>query len=175
MSESEDPQPGLEDAKDLLRDGFGRIRAEVPVVLAGLTDDQILWRADPSANHIGWLIWHLTRQQDDQVAAVGGVESVWQSGWVDRLKLPYSPRSSGYGMSPADVGAFPSVEPALLTGYQDAVADMTLEVIDALDDFDRVVDRRWTPPVTAGVRLVSVVEDCAKHLGQAEFIRGMLI
>lgn len=175
MSEPDDPQPGLEEAKALLRDGFGRIRTEVPAVLDGLTEEQILWRADPSANHIAWLVWHLSRQQDDQVAAIGNLTTVWQDGWVDRLKLPYSPRASGYGMSAADVGAFPPVEPELLIGYQDAVADMTIGVIDAVDDFDRVVDRRWTPPVTAGVRLVSVVEDCAKHLGQAEFIRGMLV
>lgn len=175
MSELDGPQPGLEEAKALLQDGFDRIRTGVPAVLDGLTDEQLLWRANPSANHIAWLIWHLTRQQDDQVAEIGDIDSVWQDGWVDRLSLPYSPRASGYGMSATDVGSFPPVDPSLLVGYQDAVADMTSEVIGGVTDFDRVVDHRWTPPVTAGVRLVSVVDDCAKHLGQAEFIRGLLI
>jgi hypothetical protein len=37
-----------------------------------------------------------------------------------------------------------------------------------------VVDRRWDPPVTLGVRLVSVVNDCAQHVGQAAYVRGLL-
>jgi hypothetical protein len=35
-----------------------------------------------------------------------------------------------------------------------------------------VVDRRWTPPVTLGVRLVSVLCDDLQHAGQAAFVRG---
>ena len=42
------------------------------------------------------------------------------------------------------------------------------------DDLDRVVDERWDPPVTLGVRLVSVVDDCAQHAGQAAYVRGLL-
>ena len=42
------------------------------------------------------------------------------------------------------------------------------------EELDRVVDRRWDPPVTAGVRLVSVVGDCLQHLGQAAYVRGLL-
>jgi hypothetical protein len=38
-----------------------------------------------------------------------------------------------------------------------------------------VVDRRWTPPVTLGVRLVSVADDCLQHVGQAAYVRGLLL
>lgn len=165
----------LDTAKALLDDGFGRIRSGVPAVLDGLTSDQLLWRVAPGANPIAWLIWHLTRQQDEQIAEIAGIDPVWRSGgWSDRFHLPYSPRASGFAMSEADVAAFPAVDPTLLVGYQNSVADMTIDVISDLDDFARVVDRRWTPPVTAAVRLVSVVEDCAKHLGQAEYLRGLI-
>ena len=41
-------------------------------------------------------------------------------------------------------------------------------------DLDRVVDTRWDPPVTLGVRLVSVVSDSLQHAGQASFVRGLL-
>jgi hypothetical protein len=40
-------------------------------------------------------------------------------------------------------------------------------------DLDRVVDKRWDPPVTLGVRLVSVVDDDAQHVGQAAYVRGL--
>ena len=41
-------------------------------------------------------------------------------------------------------------------------------------DLDRIVDERWDPPVTLGVRLVSVVSDDLQHAGQAAFLRGVL-
>jgi len=52
----------------------------------------------------------------------------------------------------------------------------TLRYLEGLapDDLDRVVDDRWDPPVTLGVRLVSVVNDDAQHLGQAAYVRGLL-
>ncbi|HEX5588545.1 MAG TPA: hypothetical protein VFZ17_14640, partial [Acidimicrobiia bacterium] len=41
-------------------------------------------------------------------------------------------------------------------------------------DLDRVVDRRWDPPVTLGVRLVSIADDSLQHVGQAAYLRGQL-
>jgi len=46
------------------------------------------------------------------------------------------------------------------------------QVTDA--DLDRIVDERWDPPVTLGVRLVSVITDGLQHAGQAACIRGIL-
>ena len=59
--------------------------------------------------------------------------------------------------------------------YHEAVHRLTLDVprrVDA-DELDRIVDRRWDPPVTAGVRLVSLVGDCLQHLGQAAYVKGL--
>jgi hypothetical protein len=42
------------------------------------------------------------------------------------------------------------------------------------DDLDRIVDERWDPPVSLGVRLVSVIDDDAQHAGQAAYLRGLL-
>jgi hypothetical protein len=42
-------------------------------------------------------------------------------------------------------------------------------------DLDRIVDRRWNPPVTLGVRLISVINDTTQHAGQAAFIRGVVL
>ena len=41
-------------------------------------------------------------------------------------------------------------------------------------DLDRVVDERWDPPVTLGVRLVSVISDDLQHAGQAAYLRGLV-
>ena len=45
--------------------------------------------------------------------------------------------------------------------------------IDATE-LDRIIDRNWDPPVSAGVRLVSVIDDSMQHAGQALYLRGMI-
>jgi uncharacterized damage-inducible protein DinB len=165
------------DGPALLVDAFGRIRDLVHDVVDGLTVDQLTIRLDRDANTICWLVWHLTRVQDDHVAEVAGTEQVWTAGgWVDRFALPLAPRSIGYGHSSAEVASV-RADAALLAGYHDATAERTLDYLGGLSDadLDRVVDRRWDPPVTLGARLVSVVGDDSQHVGQAAFIRGILL
>lgn len=161
----------------LLIDAFGRIREEVHSVAEGLTVGQSVHRVDPDANSIAWLLWHLTRVQDDHVAAAAGIGQVWtEQGWAERFGLPFDPKVLGYGQSSAEVGAV-RVDPVeLLTGYQDAVHAQTVEYLGGLADADfaRVVDERWDPPVTLGVRIVSVVSDALQHVGQAAIIRGIV-
>lgn len=164
-------------ARTLLLDGFGRIRDGVPEVVDGLSVDELLWRPDPDANHIAWLVWHLARQQDDQVAHLADEESAWRGdGWFQRFGLPYAPDAHGWSMSSADVGRFEVADPGLFAGYHGAVHERTVALVDELDGaaYARVIDRSWDPPVTVGVRIVSVLEDAAKHLGQAEYVRGIL-
>jgi len=160
----------------ILADAFGRVHEAIPQLLDGLDRDALTWRPDPDANSIGWLVWHLTRVQDDHVADVGGIEQVYTAhGFADRFGLPYPASAVGYGQSSAEVGAFRVDGPDPLVAYHDAVHAMTLGVIDGLDDdgYARVVDERWDPPVTAAVRLVSVVNDITQHLGQAAYVKGM--
>ncbi|MCU1373603.1 MAG: hypothetical protein JWO68_889 [Actinomycetia bacterium] len=61
-------------------------------------------------------------------------------------------------------------------GYHEAVAERTARFLGTIggDDLDRVVDERWSPPVTLGVRLVSIADDDLEHAGQAAYVRGLL-
>jgi hypothetical protein len=162
-------------ANDILRDGFERVHELVPTVVDGLDAEELLWRPDSEANHIAWLVWHLTRVQDDHLAGVGGGDQVYTSaGWDDRFGLPYDSATIGYGQSSAEVGAFVLPDPAYLTGYHQDVHAMTLSVLSEVDDLERVVDRSFDPPVTVAVRLVSVLNDVAQHVGQAAYVRGLL-
>jgi hypothetical protein len=123
-------------------------------------------------------VWHLTRQQDEQIAHLAHTKSVWRSaGWADRFALPYPPNAHGYGMSSEEVGAFTVDDPNLFTGYHEEVHALTEEYVSGLTlkDLDHVIDRDWIPPVTVSMRLVSVFDDAAKHLGQAEYVRGLVL
>ena len=165
-------------AGDILADAYGRVAGLVPGVVDGLSIDELLWRADPDANSIAWLVWHLSRVQDDHLAGVGGTEQVYTAdGWAGRFGLPYDDHALGYGQSSDEVGAFVLDDPALLTGYHAAVHAMTLRVVEksqAEDDLGRVVDEHWDPPVTAAVRLVSVASDTLQHVGQAGYLKGLV-
>lgn len=163
--------------RSVLLDGFQRIEEGVAEVLDGLAPEDLRWRPGQQANPIGWLLWHLSRQQDGQLASLAGEEQAWTAqDWHQRFALPYSPRASGFGQSAAEVGAFRVEDPSLLSGYAESVHALTRRLVDGLgaEDYDRVIDERWDPPVTVGVRVYSVLEDAAKHLGQAEYVKGML-
>jgi hypothetical protein len=162
---------------ELLADAFGRIRRAVHQAVDGLTVEQLAFRVDPGANSIAWLVWHLTRIQDDHVAGVAQAEQVWTAaGWVERFGLPFDPRDTGYGHQADEVAAVRVDSGELLAGYYDAVHEQTTRYVERLGEADlaRVVDRSWDPPVTLGVRLVSVIADDLQHAGQAALVRGIL-
>jgi hypothetical protein len=163
------------DIAGVLVDGFGRIEEETHGVLDGASLAVVTYRPDPDANSIAWLVWHLTRIQDDHVAGVAGVEQRWiADGWYERFALPFPPEAHGYGHTSADVGAV-TADAELLRGYFDSVHAATIAYVGGLrdDDLDRIVDERWDPPVSLGVRLVSVIADGLQHIGQAAFVRGL--
>lgn len=160
----------------LLSDALGRVRDQVPDVVGGLDVDQLAWRPDEGANSLAWLVWHLTRVEDDHIAEVAGTEQVWTaSGWYDRFALPFGPEVHGWGQSAQDV-AHVRVGADLLAGYHADTAARAIEYVEPLvpADLDRIVDDRWDPPVTLGVRLVSVVCEVNQHVGQAAYLRGLL-
>jgi uncharacterized damage-inducible protein DinB len=173
-------------AMDVLTDGFSRVQGDVHALLSGdtrrgvgpaqgVTPEQLVFRIDDASNTIAWLLWHLTRVQDDHVADVAGVDQVWTSeGWAERFALPFGDSETGYGQGPRQIGQVrPSAE--LLAGYFDAVHERSAAFLAGLSDqdLDRVVDTSWDPPVTLGVRLLSVVGDCLKHCGQAAYVLGV--
>ncbi len=161
---------------DLLTDAFDRIREQVHAVVEGLRPDQLTYRVDGEANSIAWLVWHLTRVQDDHIADVAGGAQAWiGDGWAERFALPLDAADTGYGHGSDEV-AVVRADGGLLTAYYDAVHARTVGFVASLsdDDLTRVVDRSWDPPVTLGARLVSVIGDDLQHVGQAAFVRGLV-
>jgi hypothetical protein len=163
-------------ATDVIIDGLNRVKDNVHAAVEGLSRTELAERLDPEANSIAWLVWHLTRIQDDHVADVAGTTQVWISdGWAGRFALPLDNHDHGFGHTPKQVAQVVA-DAEMLVWYHDAVHARTVDYVQGLGDVDlaRVVDRRWDPPVTLAVRLVSVVDDGAQHVGQAAFVRGIL-
>lgn len=161
--------------RSMVADQFERIRQQVQRVADGLSHATATWRPDPGANSIAWLLWHLSRIQDDHVAFLAGREQVWTAGgWFARFALPFPVEAHGFGHSSADVAAV-RTPVADLAAYHAEVHGMSVAYAETLtaDSLTRIVDTNWDPPVTASVRLVSLMGDCLSHLGQAAYVRGI--
>ncbi|MER6425057.1 DUF664 domain-containing protein [Streptomyces sp. NPDC001137] len=164
-------------AKDILIDGFNRIQEEVHAAVEGLGPDDLSARPLEAGNAIAWLVWHLTRVQDDHMADAFGLDQVWLAqDWEKRFGLDLPRRDTGYGHSSAKVAKVRVDSGDLLTGYYDAVHEQSLGALRELaaKDLERIVDENWDPPVTLGVRLVSILSDDLQHVGQAAYVRGLL-
>lgn len=163
-------------ARDVLTDSFDRLLEHAEAVTGGLDIDIANRRIVPGANTIAWLVWHSARVIDAQLAPIAGVEEVWTGGdWYGRFGLDLPPGSTGYGHSRAEAAQVHAGEP-LLAGYFEDVSAMARAYLATVtpDELSRVIDDAWDPPVTVAVRLVSIVDDCAQHLGAAAFLRGVL-
>ncbi len=164
---------------ELLVETFGRVLDNGLAAVDGLTVADLAHRpasVGDDANPVAWLIWHAARVQDDHVAEVAGHEQVWtEQGWAGRFGLPFDDHEIGYGHT-ADEVAQVRVDADLLAGYLRAVHQRSVAYLSGLgvEDLDRVVDERWEPPVTLGVRLVSVGDDGTQHVGQAAYVRGLM-
>lgn len=163
---------------EALTDAFSRIDVVVTKALKDLDLDKVNWRPGGVGNSIAWLIWHLARIQDEQIAAVAGTASVWHAGnYAARFNFALDKNDTGYGHSAQQVDAVQLTELGLLREYHDAVLHQSLGYLRRLDNtqLNKIVDEQWEPPVTLGVRLVSIVDDCLQHGGQAAYVRGLAI
>jgi len=159
-----------------LIDAFERIRDAVHPAVSGLKLEDLTFRVDREANSIAWLVWHLTRIQDDHVAALSGAAQVWSAGgWAERFALPLDVDDTGYGHDPETVGLVVADSRSLLDYFEDVHAATIAYLTTVTEaDLQRVVDTRWDPPVTLGARLVSVIADDLQHVGQAAYVRGIV-
>ena len=164
-------------SNDLLLDAFSRVHGVVHQAVDNLTPDELAFRVNGDTNSIAWLIWHLSRVTDDHLSDAASKEQVWTgSGWVEKFGLPFPADATGYGFGGDDVAAVKPKSGEILIGYFDEVIEEATRYVKNLkeDDYARVVDNSWNPPVTLAVRLISVVSDDLQHAGQAMFIRGIV-
>ena len=160
----------------ILLDSFSRVSDVVHDTLDGIDEAHLVGRIGPTSNTVAWLIWHLARVQDDHIAELAGRQQVWtDEGWEARFGLPFETSAVGYGQSSDEVAAVRATADQL-RGYFEDVHEASRSYLSSITDdaLGAVIDRSFDPPVTAEVRIVSVISDCLQHAGQAAFLRGLL-
>ncbi len=158
-------------------DALDRMSERLISALEGLTVEQQCYRPDPDANSIAWLAWHVARVQDHHMAHMEGRNQIWaDEGWNEKFGMSPDLEDHGYGHTSEQVAAVVPATDTLLAEYQAAVARKTETYLRGLSEaaLDEVIDRAWDPPVTRGVRLTSVVNEVAQHVGQVSYVRGLM-
>jgi hypothetical protein len=160
---------------EIIIDALERIKAVVRNTLDGLSETDLQFQPAESANSIAWLVWHLTRVQDDHIAELAKTPQVWTTGWSKKFGLALPEESTGYGHTTQEAVAV-KASAKLLLGYYDDTHQASVTYISSLKpaDYQRIVDKRWQPPVTLAARFVSIIADDLQHAGQAAYIRGLL-
>lgn len=165
------------DVSALVLELYGRIGPLARDAVEGLDAQQLAESPRPGANTIAWLVWHIGRVQDHHIAQLLDEQQLWETGdWADRMDLERDPHNTGYGHNAKQVASIRPTDGEVLLDYLEAVSARTRTMLGTLQpgELDRIVDRRWDPPVTLGVRLVSVADDGLQHAGQAAYVRGLL-
>lgn len=160
----------------LLLEMYGRILPLAEEAVEGLDAEALCRRPAPGANSIGWLVWHMGRVIDAQMSELTGDPQLWVEGpWAERCGLVPDPANTGYGHSSDEVAAVKPEGPDVLVEYLRGAEARMEDLLSEMDpdQLDRVIDERWDPPVTLGVRLVSIADDCLQHAGQAAYLRGL--
>ena len=162
-------------SSELLADALGRINGTLHRTIEPLDPEALSFRPHEHSNSIAWLAWHLTRVHDDHVSEIAGRGQAWvEDGWAEKFGMDPDPHAQGTGDTPDDVAAI-RADGDLLLGYADAVLARTNEYLENVTDeeLDRIIDTSYDPPVSVGVRLVSVISDNTQHAGQAAYVRGL--
>ncbi len=165
------------DTGEVLEEAYRRINELVHQATDGLGYEGLAYRPEPGANSIAWLVWHLTRIQDDHIAALAGLSQLWEDrSWATVTGVDRPFEALGQGDGPDDVAAIQPGSPEGLLKYHDAVMQRSLAYVGDLAPslLDEIIDRSYDPPVSRGVRLVSVLSDNLQHAGQARYLRGIV-
>lgn len=162
---------------DILRDAASRPGIEAAVAVKGLSAEALNAHPGGHPNSIAWLLWHAGRQMDMQLSALNGQPQVWEAqGFRERFNLGELGDTMGYGHTAEQARSIVVEDSALLVEYLVATGEALAAYAETLSEADlsEIIDRSWTPPVTRGVRLVSMIDDAAQHVGQAAYAAGIL-
>ncbi len=156
-----------------LKEVFGDLKG----TLDGLDEYELHWRPTLESNSIAWIVWHMARTEDYWInTRLSEREAVWVSeGWRERVGVYVE--GTGYAQTLDDLRAMPELDVGLVMEYYEAVRKRTGEYFeDEVEEveLDRVIGMMGTDPITVAGALGHLLAEVAEHLGQVDYIRGMI-
>lgn len=161
---------------EILIDAAGRPLTALEATRDRITPENLNAHPAGHDNSIAWLLWHTGREIDTQLAALSGVTELWTTaGFRTRTGLRDLGDPIGYGHTPTQARSIAVEDAQVLLDYVEATAEALIDYVSrlAVEDLDDVIDASYDPPVTRGVRLVSIIDDAAQHIAQVAYVCGM--
>ncbi len=160
-----------------IADCLAQTHLRLQATCEGLESEQVLWRPAPTANNIGFILWHMGRHEDSRVTAIScGAESfendLWVTGgWFERFGQPMTAPDPGDRLGLRGL-AIP--DPHVLLSYFKAVNERTLRFVGSLDGdrLDAYITANEPRQTVAGALRHMIVHQ-NNHHGQIDYLRGL--
>ncbi len=161
------------DAVGFISDCLAQVNLRLSATIEGLSPEELLWRPAPTANNIGFILWHLIRNEDTRVTTTGNLGAdIWASdSWHERFGQPATAPDPGDRMGLRAL-AIPSLE--VLVGYSQAVQQRTARYVSGLtpEDLDQAPNAA-RPEHTVSGSLRHLITHKNNHHGQIDYLRGL--
>lgn len=159
---------------EFIEDAFNTEHEYLMDALGDITPEELMWRAGPEANPIGWILWHMTRVEDMWFQFfIQRQPEIWESeGWNEKFGLPT--RDNGFDHAQEQVANFPAYDLAEMLKYGEAVRSATLNYLKTVttEQMD-VVPREARPEMSVGRIFRQVVGEVYQHQGHIAYLKGL--
>ena len=157
--------------------GLIEVFGDLKNTLDGLDEYELHWRPTLESNSIDWIVWHMARTEDYWInSRICGRETVWGGqGWRERVGVFVE--GTGYGQTLEQIRAMPKLDVSVVVEYYGAVRRRTVEFFtDEMEEEDlaRVLGMIGAQPITVAGALGHLLAELGEHLGQVDYIRGMI-
>ncbi len=169
------------DTLELAKQRSKMTRELVLKVVDGLSDEQLAWRPAPRAHSMAWTLWHLARCADKFAAQVGNREEIWTR---EGLAAKWGLAEILFGSNGLGTGVDDEIAATLRPPAKDPLVDYARRSFAALD---AVVDRfegeavareqttfYFDEPAAIGRAFVTSIAHENRHLGELEYVKGLL-
>ena len=161
------------DAVAFISDCLAQVHLRLLATCEGLNTEQLLWRPAPTANNIGFILWHLVRNEDTRITNTGKLSGdIWATeSWYEKFDQPITAPDPGDRMGLRAL-AIPSLE--VLAGYAEAAHQRTSRYISGLksEDLD-LTPNPDRPDFTVAGSLRHLITHKNNHHGQIDYLRGL--
>ena len=163
------------DFKEIIRMALDESAEDLARALDGLEGHERRFQPSEESNHIDYMVWHVTRAEDDWInAIIGQGQTIWaRDGWGERLGIDIE--GNGYGMTAEEARDLPAYDPDLLQEYADSVRQATIEYLETTtaESLGETRDGGWRV-IRVGHALSHLMVEIAEHVGHVAYIRGMV-
>ena len=161
------------DSTAFITDCLAQVHLRLMATCDDLSNEQLVWRPAPTANNIGFILWHLVRNEDARVTNTGKLGAdLWATSiWHEKFGQPATAPDPGGRMGLRAL-AIPSL--AVLVGYAEAVHQRTLGYLAVLtpDSLDKLPDPA-RPEYDVSGSLRHLITHKNNHHGQFDYLRGL--